>query len=290
MIEWAMKPITDAARIIYHQERCDRAGIELADLVQAAAERVLRYLGRDVPSTKRVLVFVCAKQGAVDHVRTWRGDITGRKRSYRSKPRMLPYDESVGPVLTWRRCTPPPPVELMIDLLRELLALRLTDAYAWVSCRLHDDPYDVAARELGYSRESIKNLVIRGEKALRERLADHRVAAWSQEKTAEKLLADGIGVDTVVRRIGLGADKVRAIQDRLDPTAKERRARLTARVHRQIDVEAIMRLRKSGLTHEAIGAALDCSQATVGRHLQIVGDPLRATRGKRPRVVEAHPA
>lgn len=289
MIEWVMRPITDAARIVYRKERCHRAGIELADLVQAAAERVLRYVGPGAPSAKPVLVFVCAKQGAIEYVRSWRGDTTEQRRARRRQPRMLPYDESTGPPCTWRRCTPPPPVELMIDLLRELLALRLTDAYAWVSCRLHDDPYDVAARELGYSRESIKNLVARGEKALRSRLADHAGVAWSREATAEKLLADGHGLHRVARRVGLGPDKVRAIQDRLDPTAHERRSQLVAQCTRQIDVDAIVRLRKSGLTHEAIGSELRCSPATVGRHLEIVGDPLRAPRGRRPKVVELHP-
>jgi DNA-binding CsgD family transcriptional regulator len=216
-----------------------------------------------------VLLFVCAKQAAVDYVKQWRGRDVGRRLNYRQKPRMVPYDELGSLPHTWARSTPPPPIELMIDLLRELLALRLSDAYAWVTCRLHDDPYEVAARELGYSRESIKNLVARGQRALRDRLADYSSApSWSTEKTAAKLLADGIGLHKVARRLGQSPDTVRALQDRLDPTAKARRDEYVAISRRHINVDEIVRLRKGGLTHEAIAAQLCCSPATVGRHLR----------------------
>jgi hypothetical protein len=47
-----------------------------------------------------------------------------------------------------RRCVSTPPIELRIDLLRELLRLRLADALAWVSCRLCDNDHEVVAREL----------------------------------------------------------------------------------------------------------------------------------------------
>jgi hypothetical protein len=42
-----------------------------------------------------------------------------------------------------RRCVSTPPIELRIDLLRELLRLRLADALAWVSCRLCDNDHEV---------------------------------------------------------------------------------------------------------------------------------------------------
>lgn len=273
MIAWAMEAITDAARRIHRQQRCHRDGIELADLVQAAAERVLTYLGRE-PATTRVVVFVCAKQGALEHVLRWRNLPADTRRQPTVRPRALPYDESEGPRCTWRRCVPTPPMELMIDLLRELLRLRLADAYAWVTCRLHDDAYDVVARELGYSRGSIKNLVARGEAALRDGLADYRAPSWSAEAVAAKLLADGMGVWQVARRVGLEPDKVRAIQDRLDPSARARRDQLKARLGRPVDTAAILRLRRSGLTHKDIGAALGCSPATVGKYLELHGDPL----------------
>lgn len=267
-----MQPITSAARIVHMKQRCHRDGIELLDLVQSAVEKVLIYLG-PLPSEKPVLVFVCAKQGAEEYVRHWRGitqrrsQFAGRSRSFSRRPKMLPYDELESLPHIWQRSTPRPPIELMIDLLRELLALRLTDAYAWVTCRLHDDPYDVAARELGYSRESIKNMVARGQTALRDRLGDYSGPAWSSEKTAAKLLAEGMGLHKVARRVGRSPDTLRPLQDRLDATAKARRDGYVAISRRHIDVAEIFRLRKTGLTHEAIAEQLCCSPATVGKYL-----------------------
>jgi hypothetical protein len=131
-IEWAMKPIADAARVVYRRERCHRDGIELAELVQVGAERVLRYLG-DRPDEPRTLAFVGAKQGMEEFVRHWRGQPRDC-RTKRGRPLMLQYYEPESDDAlphTWHRSIPAPPVEMLIDCYRALLSMRLKDAVAW---------------------------------------------------------------------------------------------------------------------------------------------------------------
>lgn len=205
---WAMQPITKGCRAAHKQLRCKSDGIELCDLVQSSAERVFRYLQSGHTMTEP-LVFVMAKQTSLEYVRRWRkhGRRSRGDREWLPAPK---FEADPDPHLL-QRATPTPPIELMIDLLDALIGMRLVDAYCWVTCQLHDDPFDAAAKELGYSRSSMKSIVMKARRRLRERMLDYQPTRWDAEQSARKLIADGIGLRRVGRRLGMSPARVRAI-------------------------------------------------------------------------------
>lgn len=129
-IEDYMRPITHAARVV-KAALPPGHGLELADLVQIGAERVLRYLaGTD--GTSYTLAFVCARQGMIREARLWSGRSGhGTRRKTVDDPIFVGYDDERDDGADWlRRCTVPN-LEAWIDLVRALFSLNSTKAAAW---------------------------------------------------------------------------------------------------------------------------------------------------------------
>lgn len=157
------KPISDAARIVRRQLPASNS-LELADLVQIGWERVARYLGDAPVST--VLVFVCAKQGMLEEARHWAGcqhakDGHGHPRRIGAAPRLEGYQE-------WFSFTPAPPIELLIDVYRTLLAMPLRESASWYSRHVLDEPVGTLAPEFGVSRGRICQYEMAARDKLRE--------------------------------------------------------------------------------------------------------------------------
>jgi DNA-directed RNA polymerase specialized sigma24 family protein len=129
-IEPYMPAISNAARVV-KAALPPGHGLELADLVQIGAERVLRYLsGTD--GTSYTLAFVCAKQGMFREARLWSGRCGhGTQRKTVTDPVFVEYDDERDDPIDWlKRCTSPN-LEAWIDLVRALFSLNSTKAAAW---------------------------------------------------------------------------------------------------------------------------------------------------------------
>jgi DNA-directed RNA polymerase specialized sigma24 family protein len=278
-----MALITEEARRIRHLLP-RRHLIELADLVAGGAAHVIEWL-RMSPDAGPALVRVYARQGMLAEIRRWDH---GTKAYPVGASRFASYDTTAESFAGWpRRSVPAPPIELMIDLLRELLKVRLVDAYCWITCELHDDPYDKAAAELGFSRESIKNCMRRAAVTLRETLVDYDPPSplqQSREEVAARLFRQGLSVNDVAARVYMDPRRLTAIQDAVVPGAQQRRAEFVSqRTTHRPDLEEIVRLRKSGLTHAGIARCLGCSQSSVSRILRRNGlwEPRIDSRSRR---------
>lgn len=128
-LEPYMPAISNAARVVKARLPSGH-GLELADLVQIGAEKVLRYLsGTD--GTAYLLAFVCAKQGMIHEARRWSGRSRhGTQRKF-ADPVFVEYDAERDDNVDWlRRCTTPN-LEAWIDLVRALFSLNSTKAAAW---------------------------------------------------------------------------------------------------------------------------------------------------------------
>lgn len=245
--------------------------IELADLVSAGAMHVLEHLRFDC-SAGPALIRVYSRQGMLAEIRRWDH---GTKKHPVNAARFREYDEST-PLLALRRSVAPPPIELMIDLLRELLKMRLVHAFSWVTCRLHDDDLDVAARELGHTPESIRGShLTRASRQLREALCEYEPRPGkTRHQRAVELFRGGASCAAVAKALHMHETKAAQIQDSIDPSAKRRRA-AQARAMRvgRTDVKTadIIQLRRSGLTEDAIAARLGCGQHLVNKRLRKLG-------------------
>lgn len=245
-------------------------GLELADLVSAGAAHVLEALRMDI-SAGPALVRVYARQGMLSEVRRWSH---GSKAHPVDRWRIVEYDESGAMPL--RRSTPAPPIELMIDLLRALLRLRLCQAFSWVTCKLHDDDPAVAARELGHAASSVRGSHLpRALAALRTDLAEWEPKpAKTRHQRAVELFRGGSSCAEVSRRLAMGEVRAARIQDSIDPSAKRRRAAQALKMRQErsdVKTSDILLLRKNGLTERAIAMQLGCTQALVNRRLHKLG-------------------
>jgi DNA-binding CsgD family transcriptional regulator len=260
--------------------------IELADLVSAGAMHVIEHLKLNC-NVGPACVRVYARQGMLAELRRWDH---GSKEYPVNADRFREYDESKS-VLGLRRSEPPPPIELMIDLLRELLKLRLADALAWTSRRLCDNDLDVSARELREAACSQKNRVARAANALQQALREYEPRPpKTPRQRAVELFRRGASCAEVAKVLHIGQDKAAQIQDSIDPLAKRRRA-AQARAIRvgRTDVKTadIIQLRRAGYTQDAIANELGCGQHLVSKRLEKLGlregriDSLRK-RGIRP--------
>lgn len=243
--------------------------IEVADLVSAGALRIHEGLRFDVTGGP-ALVRVWSRQGMLEEIRRW--DHGTKTHPVRSAA-FVPYEDAHYDL---PRCSPTPPIELMIDLLRELLRLRLSHAYSWVVCRLHDDDSDVAARELGHSAATIRGSHLsRATASLRAALAEYEPKpARSQHQRAVELFKQGASCAEVHRRLGMSEARAARIQDSIDLLAKRRRAAHAYKIRNgrpEIRMADIVALRKEGLTQKAIADRLGCGQALVNRRMKKAG-------------------
>src|SRR5262245_49924549 len=102
-----MQAISHAARVV-KAALPPGHGLELADLVQIGAERVLRYLS-GTEGTSYTLAFVCAKQGMFHEARLWSGRSRhGTQRKTVSDPVFVEYVDERDDIVDWlQRCTSP---------------------------------------------------------------------------------------------------------------------------------------------------------------------------------------
>lgn len=165
-LEPHLKAITQEAKRLRYALPMDH-GIEVQDLVAAGVAHSLEFLRFDgVPSP--ALVRANARQGMLAEIRRW--DHGTRKYGVHAAR----FDE-LDTTSEWRlrRSTPPMPIEVMIDLLRERLKLRLAEALPFVSHCLRDDEHDVAVRELRIARAQCKNDIAAARKHLQGALAEY---------------------------------------------------------------------------------------------------------------------
>src|SRR6185295_16824921 len=117
-VEPHLRAITQEARRLRYALPIDHA-IELQDLVSAGVAHSLEFLRFDgVPSP--ALVRANARQGMLAEVRRW-------DHGTRDHPVYASQFVDIDESSEWkiRRSHPAPPIELMIDLLREVLKLRM---------------------------------------------------------------------------------------------------------------------------------------------------------------------
>lgn len=244
--------------------------IELHDLVSAGVAHALEFLRFDgVPSP--ALVRANSRQGMLAEVRRW-----DHGTRYTRVSANL-FDNVDDPRADWkvRRCTPPLPMELMIDLLRELLRLRMAEALPFVSHVLLDEDHQVAARELRMAPCSMKNRIAAARSRLQEALVEYEPKpAKTTHQRAVELFRRGESCAFVAKTIHISEAKAAQIQDEIDPLAKRRRAaQAKAMRTERADVKTadIIQLRREGLTEQAIGKRLGCSQRLVNKRLHKLG-------------------
>lgn len=153
-IEPYMPAISNAARIV-KAALPPGHGLELADLVQIGAERVLRYLsGTD--GTCYALAFVCAKQGMFHEARLWSGRSRhGTQRKTFTDPVFVEYEAERDDVCDWfKRCTSPN-IEAWIDLVRALFSLNSTKAAAWYGHHVLGESSAEIGRGIGVTASDI---------------------------------------------------------------------------------------------------------------------------------------
>ena len=158
-IEDHMVTISEAAR--YVRARLPRSNpIDLQDLVQVGAERVLRYMGSREGEMK-TLVFICAKAGMLDEAYRHRSIVRPRDRKTK-----VVDDPASYPIHRWARHTEYD-IEFMLDLKRELLRMPLRQAASWYSRHVLDEPVGTLGPEFGVSRGMVCLYEIAARKRLR---------------------------------------------------------------------------------------------------------------------------
>lgn len=244
-------------------------GIEVADLVSAGALHIHEHLRFDMTGGP-ALVRVWSRQGMLAEVRRW--DHGTKKHPVRAAA----FTEYKEGALILKNHTPAPPIELMIDLLRELLALRLAHAFSWVVCRLHGEPPVIAARELGHTPDSVRGSHLpRAVAALRRALAEYEPKpARTPHQRAVELFRQGASCAEVHRRLGISDARAARIQDSVDPLAKRRRAAQAFAIRNErkdIKMADIIALRREGLTEQAVADRLGCGTHLVNKRLKKAG-------------------
>lgn len=160
------RPITDAARLV-HARLSRKVTLELADLVQVGWERVSRYLADGTASP--IVVFICARDGMFDEVRRWQ-ELPADARTLRAW-RAAGGDE-IGDTFGWPRYTPALDIELLIDVKRALLDMKLREAASWYSRHVLDEPVGKLGPEFGVGRGRICQYEISARARLREVVLD----------------------------------------------------------------------------------------------------------------------
>jgi transposase len=242
--------------------------IEVADLVAAGALRIHEGLRFDLTGGP-ALVRVWSRQGMLEEIRRWDH---GTKTHPVRAAAFSAYEDGA---VSLKRCIPAPPIELMIDLLRELLRVRLPDAFAWVCSRINDQDHGHAASELGEADCSMRNRVSRASKQLRVALREYEPRpAKTPHQRAVELFREGASCAEVHRRLGMSEARAARIQDSVDPLAKRRRAAWASKIRNgrpEIKLADIVALRRDGLTQKAIADRLGCGQALVNRRMNKAG-------------------
>ncbi len=247
--------------------------VEVADLVAGGALHVLESL-RLGCNAGPALVRVRARQGMLAEIRRWDHGTKGHPVSRRD---LVDFDawSSVESSVDLRRCVQPPPIELMIDLLREVLKLRLWNALAWVNHYLAENDHEVAAQAFNVEKDQMRTAAERARRELAAALEvyEPRTALGKWERV-EALLRQGRSVNEVARTVKTEWAKVARIQDRLDPAARARRARQAmAMRHERRDIPTIeiVTLRKSGKTQREIAEAFGVGQKLINGRLKKLG-------------------
>jgi len=195
--------------------------VEVADLVAGGALHVLESLELGC-NAGPALIRVRARQGMLIELRRWDH---GTRGNWVHRAAFVDYDDELS-VNEPHRCTPCPPIELMIDLLREVLKLRLQNALAFVSHYLADNDHEVAAGAFCLERDQMRTAAERARRQLQDVLAEYEprpgLDKWER---VERLLRQGRSANDVANTVGTSWEKVAQIQDRIDPRAKARRFR-----------------------------------------------------------------
>ncbi len=267
-VEPHLRAITQEARRLHYLLPLDHA-IELQDLVSAGVMHSIEFLRFDgVPSA--ALVRANARCGMLAEIRRWDH---GTKTHPVNSSQFVDIDTSSEWKL--KRSHPAPPMELMIDLLREILKLPMRFALPFVSHCLHEDGHEVSARELGMVPVSMKNYVAAARKQLKTALVEYTPQpAKSPLERAEALLRSGHSVPSVAKAVHTDPAKLYALQDRIDPTAKARRAAQAKQMRTEredISTSDLVKLRAAGMTIEAIAKHIGCSMQLVNKRLKKLG-------------------
>lgn len=247
--------------------------VEVADLVAGGALHVLESL-RMGCNAGPALIRVRARQGMLAEIRRWDHGTRDHPVSRRD---LVDFDDwsSVESSVDLKRCVQPPPIELMIDLLREVLKLRLWNALAWVSHYLADNDHEVAAKAFNVERDQMRTAAERARRELAAALEAYEPrTALTRWERVEALLRQGRSVNEVAKTVKTEWAKVARIQDRLDPRAKARRSRQAmAMRHERRDVSTveIIKLRKLGKTQREIAEAFGVGQKLINGRLKKVG-------------------
>jgi DNA-directed RNA polymerase specialized sigma24 family protein len=245
---------------------------EVADLVSGGALHVLETLEWGC-NAGPALIRVRARQGMLVELRRW--DHGTRDHPVRSGS-LIDYDDwsAVESTFDVRRCTPRPPIELMIDLLRAVVKLRLQNALAFVSHYLADNDHEVAARAFGIEADQMRTAAERARRELQHVLEDYEPRpALSKWERVEKLLRQGRSANEVAKTVGTSWDKVARIQDRIDPRAKARRYRSRPLLQSRPDISTaeVIQLRRAGKTQREIAAHFDVAQTSIAKRLKKAG-------------------
>jgi DNA-directed RNA polymerase specialized sigma subunit len=246
--------------------------IEVADLVSGGALHVIESL-RMGCNAGPALIRVRARQGMLRELRRWDH---GTKDHPVRRSDLVDYDgwSNVESSYDVRRCTPRPPIEIMIDLLREVLKLRLTNALAFVSHYLADNDHDVAAQAFGVEKDQMRTAAERARRQLQHVLSEYEpkpgLDKW--ERVAD-LLRQGRTPNEVAKAVGTSWEKVARIQDRIDPRAKQRRYRSRPALQARADISTatVIELRRAGKTQREIAEHFDVAQASIAKRLKKAG-------------------
>lgn len=246
--------------------------VELADLVSGGALHVLESLELGC-NAGPALIRVRARQGMLIELRRWDH---GTREHPVNRGNLIDFDDwaDTESRLDLRRCYPPPPIELMIDLLRQVLRLRLQNALAFVSHYLADNDHEVAARAFGVEPDHMRSAAERARRQLQHVLEEYEprpgLDKWER---VERLLREGRSANEVANLVRTSWDKVARIQDRIDPRAKARRYRSRPELQARPDIctAEVIRLRLSGKTQREIAEHYDVGQATIGKRLKKAG-------------------
>lgn len=245
---------------------------EVADLVAGGALHVLETLQWGC-NAGPALIRVRARQGMLVELRRWDH---GTREHPVKRASLIDYDgwSNIKEVFDVRRCTPRPPIELMIDLVREVVRLRLQNALAFVSHYLADNDHEVAANAFGVKRDQMKSAAERARRQLQHVLSEYEPRpALSKWERVEALLRQHRSANEVAKTVGTSWDKVARIQDRIDPCAKARRYRSRPSLHSRPDISTaeVIRLRRSGKTQREIGEHFDVAQTSIAKRLKAAG-------------------
>lgn len=234
-IEPYMQAISHAARVV-KAALPPGHGLELADLVQIGAERVLRYLSRDAIGPSYTLAFVCAKQGMFHEARLWSGRSRhGTQRKTVRDPVFVEYEDERDDVVDWmQRCTSPN-LEAWIDLVRALFSLNSSKAAAWYGHHVLGQSCNEIGRGIGVTGSDVVQHRQDAELRINARMRADRWAPLGprpaeptplddpQVARAAALYTDGLTFHRIAGELGCAPSTARLLVMRSGVPLRERR-------------------------------------------------------------------